>query len=221
MPIRGHQVLTTQHLLHESRTPFPGLLSRCRGRLTRSTGILGGSAAYLPGPLQLLSSLACVLCVPSNPLCRFGFSCSALRRRAPAATMASADFSLHPAGIAAQCRRRPFRRNARPPRVRRVTFAPSTRRIYVRSVRVAFGLQVFMPPRPPRGRLLCGSCSSGQSFAYGFLPASPREATVAVQLGVPSHRGPQGTLTPKSLPAWLSPHGYFPPIGGTRHAWRT
>ncbi len=102
-----------------------------------------------------------------------------------------------------------------------MTFAPSTRRIYVRSVRMAIGLQVIVPPRPPRGRLLCDSCSSGQSFAYGFLPASPREATVAVQLGVPSHRGPQGTLTPKSLPAWLSPHGYFPPIGGTRHAWRT
>ena len=102
-----------------------------------------------------------------------------------------------------------------------MTFAPSTRRIYVRSVRVAFGLQVLWPPRPPRGCLLCGSCSSGQSFVFGFLPASPREATVTVQLGVPSHRGPQGTLTPKSLPARLSPHGYCPPIGGPRHAWRT
>ena len=41
------------------------------------------------------------------------------------------------------------------------------------------------------------------------------------QLEVPSHRGPQGTRTPKSLPARLSPHGYLPPFGGTHHAWRT
>jgi hypothetical protein len=89
------------------------------------------------------------------------------------------------------------------PRVRRVTFAPHTRRIYVRSVRSAFGLQVFSPPRPPRVRLLCGSCSSGRSLAPTFLPASPRGATVAVQLGVPGTRGPQGTCTPKSLPGSL------------------
>jgi hypothetical protein len=103
--------------------------------------------------------------------------------------------------------RRPFRHKARSPRVRRVTFAPSTRRIYARSIRSAFGLQVCWPPRPPRGRLVCGSCSSGRSFACSFLPASPHEATVAVQLGVPGTQGPQGTLTPKSLPAQLSPCG--------------
>ena len=122
--------------------------------------------------------------------------------------MASADFSLHRRASQRSAGVAPSGDNkARSPRVRRVTFAPSTRRIYFRSVRVAFGLQVFTPPRPPRGCLLCGSCSSGQSFASGFLPASPREATVAVQLGVPSHQGPQGTLTPKSLPARLSPRG--------------
>jgi len=31
------------------------------------------------------------------------------------------------------------------------------------------GLQVFWPSRPPSVRLLCGSCSSGRSFAYSFL----------------------------------------------------
>ncbi len=103
-----------------------------------------------------------------------------------------------------------------------MTFAPSTRRIYVRSVRMAIGLQVIVPPHPPRSRLLCGSCSSGQSFAFSFLPAAPRETTLAVQLGVPSHQGPQGTLTPKSLPDRLSPHGSFARLhGGPRHAWRT
>ena len=78
----------------------------------------------------------------------------------------------------------------------------------VRSVRSAFLLQVSLPPRPPPGCLLCGSCSSGQSFAFSFLPASPQKSTVAVQLGGPGTQGPQGPLTPKSLPVRLSPHGY-------------
>ncbi len=95
-----------------------------------------------------------------------------------------------------------------------MTFAPYTRRIYARPVRSAFGLWVLLPPRPPRRRLICGSCSSGQSFAYSFLPTAPRGATVAVQLEVPGTQGPQGTHTPKSLPARLSPHGY------QRQTWR-
>ncbi len=97
-----------------------------------------------------------------------------------------------------------------------MTFTPSTRRIYDRSVRVAIGLRVPTPPRPPSDRLLCDSCSSGQSFAFSFLPAAPHRTTLAVQLGVPSHRGPQGTFTPKSLPEWLSPHGYSPAITAGR-----
>jgi hypothetical protein len=51
------------------------------------------------------------------------------------------------------------RQSDRPPGVRRVTFAPYTRRIYARPVRVAFGLRVSSPSRPPVGRLICGSCS--------------------------------------------------------------
>ncbi len=67
-----------------------------------------------------------------------------------------------------------------------MTFAPHTRRIYVRSVRSVFGLRIFVPPHPP-----------------GLLAY-----TVAVQLGVPGTQGLQGTHTPKSLPDRLSPHGY-------------
>jgi hypothetical protein len=59
--VRRRQVLASQHLLHQSRSPLPGFLSRRRNRLTRSTGILGGSAAYLPGPLQPLSLLSASL----------------------------------------------------------------------------------------------------------------------------------------------------------------
>jgi len=112
--------------------------------------------------------------------------------------------------------RRPFRRYARSPRVRRVTFAPFARRIYDRPVRSAFGLRVAWPPHPPRGRLVCGSCSSGQSFAFSFLPASPREATVAVQLGVPGTQGPQRTSTSKSLPGSLSLPGSFARLAAGR-----
>ncbi len=42
------------------------------------------------------------------------------------------------------------------------------------------GLQVFVPPRPPDGRLVCDLCSSGQGFDYSFLPTLPRDTAVAV-----------------------------------------
>jgi hypothetical protein len=190
------------------RSPLPGVLSRRRNRLTRSTGTLGGSAAYLPGPLRPLSLLLCVSAV--HRTLRAGsaphvWPFAAVRTRLLWPWLTSRSTGRAVSKRSAQ--RRPFRRKARSPRVRRVTFTPSTRRIYDRPVRSAFGLQVSQPPRPPRGRLVCGSCSSGRSFAYSFLPASPHEATVAVQLGVPGTQGPQGTLTPKSLPAQLSPCG--------------
>jgi hypothetical protein len=102
-----------------------------------------------------------------------------------------------------------------------VTFAPSTRRIYVRSVRSAFGLQVFGPPRPPHRRLLCGSCSSGQSFAFSFLSASPCEVAVAVQLGVLGTQGPQGTLTPSHFLLGFRLTVISASHGAARHAWRT
>jgi len=173
--------------------------------LTRSTGTLGGSATYSPGLLQPLSLLPCVstvhrtLCAGSAPRV-WPFAVVRIQLLWPWLTSRSTGR----ASSKRSAQRRPFRRKARSPRVRRVTFAPSTRRIYVRSVRSAFGLQVFRPPRPPPRRLLCGSCSSGQSFAFSFLPASPHEATVAVLLGVPGTQGPQGTPTPKSLPGSLS-----------------
>ena len=35
------------------------------------------------------------------------------------------------------------------------------------------------------GHLICSSCSSGQRFAFSFLPTSPRDDAVAVQLTLP------------------------------------
>lgn len=43
--------------------------------------------------------------------------------------------------------------NGRSPRVRRVTFVPSARRIYLRPVRVTIGLRVCLNPRPRVGAL--------------------------------------------------------------------
>jgi len=52
------------------------------------------------------------------------------------------------------------------------------RSIYPPHIRAAgpddMGLRVSVPSRPPATRLSCGSCSSGRSFACGFLPTSPR-----------------------------------------------
>ena len=176
--------------------------------MTRPTVTLGGSAAYPLGLLRHLSPLLCVSTV--HRTLRAGsaprvWPFAAVRRRLLWPWLTSRSTGRAMSKRSAPCR--PFRRKARSPRVRRVTFAPSTRRIYVRPVQSALGLRESMPPHPPHGRLVCGSCSSGQSFAFSFLPASPHEATVAVQLGVPGTQGPQGTLTPKSLPVRLSPHG--------------
>ena len=62
------------------------------------------------------------------------------------------------------------------------------------------GLRVFVPSRPPAKRLVCGSCSSGRSFACGFLPTSPHGDAVAVRLGVPVIKVPRGLAPPSHFP---------------------
>ena len=83
----------------------------------------------------------------SNASRRFGSSRSALHRHAPAATTASADFCppiAPPRDGASQ------RRTNRSPGVRRVTFAPTTRRIYARWVQVTPGFGFLCPLAHPR-----------------------------------------------------------------------
>jgi hypothetical protein len=58
------------------------------------------------------------------------------------------------------------------------------------------GLRVSLPSRPPNGHLICGSCSSGQGFAYSFLPTLPHGSAVAVQLEVPATKAPRGLPPP-------------------------
>ena len=63
------------------------------------------------------------------------------------------------------------------------------------------GLRVFVPSRPPAMRLVCGSYSSGRSFACGFLPTTPRCVAVAVRLGVPVIKVPRGLAPPRHFPS--------------------
>ena len=67
-------------------------------------------------------------------------------------------------------------------------------------VRMTIGLRGPTHPRPPAGRLVCASCSSGQEFAYSFLQTSPRGFALAVRLEVPVIKVFKG----------LSPSSHFP-----------
>ena len=84
-----------------------------------------------------------------------------------------------------------------------------------------FGLQTFWPPCPHRSCLVYSSCSSGQSFAFSFLPTTPRDIAVAVQLAVPVIKARRG-LSP---PSHFTVHFRLPLInanhGASRHARRT
>jgi hypothetical protein len=62
------------------------------------------------------------------------------------------------------------------------------------------GLRVYVPSRPPSARLVCGSCSSGRSFACGFLPTSLHSDAVADRLGVPVIEIPRGLTPPSHFP---------------------
>ena len=78
------------------------------------------------------------------------------------------------------------------------------RSIYPPHIRPAgpddIGLRVYLPSRPPATRLVCGSCSSGRSFACGFLPTPPRGDAVAVRLGVPVIKASRGLSPPSHFP---------------------
>ena len=154
----------------------------------------------------------------SNAPCRFGFSCSALHRSCAAANTASADFCppiATPLGLASP------RADEQTSRGKARDFPP----IYPPHLRSpgpgGIGFRVLWPSRPPDVRLLCGSCSSGQGFAYSFLPTLPRDNAVAVRLGVPATKAPRGLAPPSHFPVrFRSPVDSAVP-GAARHARRT
>ena len=103
------------------------------------------------------------------------------------ATMASADFSLRH-----NRRCRPFRHEARSPRVRTTPF--HARPPDLRRRPLTMGASRFLPARPRRHRLISGFCSSARAFAPRFLPTVGRPSAVALRL---DHYGLfSGGLTP-------------------------
>ena len=135
------QVLAAQRRL-EQQSLVPGLVVTCRARLTLASRYLGGSAAYLTGTLGPLSPRAGASLahrtLRAGRLLVFGPSAPCA-----AATMASADPC--PPVAAAYDATSPFGQDRRSPGVRRSTFAPSTRRIYARPVRVTSGFRYACP----------------------------------------------------------------------------
>ncbi len=136
---------------------MPRLLDARRPYSRRFRRLPSGCApAFQPSCLHLFQT--------SNALRRFGLICSALRRgdaalrspavsplpgecldragRRPATTMASADF-CRPFGP--PCDESSHWQDDRPLRVRRVTFLPYTRRIYVATVRMTSGFESICP----------------------------------------------------------------------------
>jgi hypothetical protein len=215
--MRTNKVLSTQHLLHEPRRLCVGRFLSCRDCLTHARGTRRGSAAAPSGAFAHLSVLVCVSLShrTSGPTRRFAFGPSP---PCVAATIASADCcvavvasrnatSLSAATQLSQGQARDGR-SIYPPHLR--ALGPDD-----------IGLQVFMPPRPPCARLVCGSCASGQSFAYGFLPTAPRGAAVAVPLGVPVITAPRGLSPPRHFPNRFRYRLLSASHGASRHAWRT
>ena len=141
---------------------------------------------------------------------------SALQLPVTQPTIASADF----------CPPIPTPRDAssqwqvdRPPRVMRATFtlipAASTSAV---SVQVPgfedIGLLTHC------GRLVCGSCSSGQCFACGFLQIPPRDGHPCRSANRSPCRVDRG-LPPPSHPVTTTVNRNSASHGATRHAWRT
>ncbi len=68
--------------------------------------------------------------------------------------------------------------------------------------------------------LLCGSCSSGQCFAFGFLQIPPRSGHPCRSANRSPCRAGSG-LSPPSLPSATTASGTASMIDASRHAWRT
>ena len=128
----------------------------------------------------------------------------------PSPTMASADFCgpiRPPRGSRSQWQ------DSRPPRVRRVTFTliPAA---YTSAVSVQVPGFEDMCLLTHDERLVCSFCSSGQCFAFGFLPAGAPE--IPPRDGHPcrsANRSPcraDGGLSPPSHPAATTRTGTAP-----------
>ena len=80
-------------------------------------------------------------------------------------------------------RKKPIFDNARSPRVRIIIFIPYSRHIYYEYFRIALGFALFCKLTHTLS-LVCGSCSSAQDFASGFLQIPPHGGHPCLQLAV-------------------------------------
>ena len=136
-----------------------------------------------------------------NPVSRFPTGSALCRAVIPAPT-ASADFCRSiptPYGAGSP------RQIDRPPRVRRATFLPYTRRIYFHTFRVTIGLWISWPPRPDVAASYAVPVRRAGSLpaaSFGFRLATD---TLAVRLAVPVTRVRRGLSPPSHRWATTAP----------------
>jgi hypothetical protein len=167
-------------------------------RLTHADPLLATSGRYLRiGRAASQPHLLCLLS-PSRDQVPSGTSCSALRRVVNPTRMASADFCRL---IPPPHDRGSTRQSDRSPRVRRATFAPHTRRIYLHIVRMV--MVMGFESLGPLARMCLPHAVPVRRA--GALPAASfrfrlATDTLAVRLTVPTIRVRKG-LSPSSRPA--------------------
>nr|VFK60100.1 MAG: hypothetical protein BECKTC1821F_GA0114240_10411 [Candidatus Kentron sp. TC] len=200
------------------RQPFTGCSKACRVRLTHDDPNPSGSVKRHQVSRRYIHRMFCsslahrmvqsslVLFVRPFTLVRKGYY------------MASANFR---SSISKPLDSRALWQRNGPPRVRRVTFLPYTRRIYFHTFRVTIGLWISLPPRPdvaasyelPVHRIWSlPSASFGSHLAVG---------TLAVRLKVPVTRVRRGLSPPSHFPGRFRLPVTSARHGVSRHAWRT
>jgi hypothetical protein len=128
----------------------------------------------------------------SNARRRFDSNCSALRHGTHAATMASADFCCPIATLHNAASTRQDRRSLR---VRRVTFLPYTRRIYVGPVRMTSGFESLCPLAHQADASYAVRVPRAGSLPTASFRFHLTVDTLAVRLGVPVIKASTGTST--------------------------
>ena len=127
-----------------------------------------------------------------EPRLLYGTSCSALRRcgrhRLPWPLLTSATPSRRLSTTVAP--NQSPGRTADLPGLRRTTFIPYTRRIYADTLPDDYWASDILAPSPGYRRLLCGSCSSGRNFAFGFLQIPARPGHPCRSANGSRHQGP-------------------------------
>ena len=171
------------------------LRATCRKRLTLVSRYLGGSAAYLPGAIGPLSPPVCISLIRRSQRHKLGSLVFDPSSPCAVTTTVSADFCpsiatpRDPASLSADGQTSQGKTRDLHP-----TYPPHLRPPGPGGI----GLWVSWPPRPPDGRLLCGSCASGQDFASSFLQTPPHGGCPCCSARSSRHQGLRRDLHPPS-----------------------